>query len=245
MIVCKSCNAEIPPAFVHTIQLGTCPGCGSALFSDADKELLDELTTAMERMPNNPQGIAGWLMSNYHFTKIGDAVPTEKFHVKGQQKQPDSPTNKFLERTNAFKNIAATQSKTNSKLAAMAEAISTGNIDEEMYGSGSSEIKAPANAVETDEELIEMESVPVKYQAEALDRPSRALMTDAQLVDPKIQLSEDELNAAYLLAGGMDTGDVVSENPIVNKELHQQRMKRVLSQQNFESGGGFIRRAGG
>lgn len=252
MIICKSCNAEIPPAFVHAIQSGACPGCGSALFSEKDKELLDELTIAMEKMPNNPQGVAGWLISNYRFTKIGDAVPTEKFHVKGQKQQLDednNPSNKFLQRTNVYKNIAATQNKTNNKLAAMAAVIANGNIDEEMYGTGSSEITAPDDAPEIyeNEEVPDVAvtqiAAPIKYQMP--DRPSRALVTEAQLIDSKVSLSDEELAAAYALAGGLDTGEVVSDNPVVTRELHQQRMKRVLSQQNFESGGGFIRRSGG
>lgn len=240
---CISCQAAIPAEWVACIQSNSCPGCGGEIMDSSNKELLDELTAAMERMPNNPQGIVGWIMSNYKLIKIGDAVPAEKFHVKGQKESSQQP-NKFLQRTNAYKNIEATQNKTNSKLAVMAEAIANGNIENEMYGSGSSEIKAPEEIYE-EESVEEIENVPVQYQTQALERPSRALMTDAQLVDPKIQLSQEELNAAYLLAGGAGSEDFISDNPIVNKEMHQQRMKRVLSQQNFESGGGFIRRSGG
>ena len=60
---CMSCMAEIPPAWVNAIQRNECPGCGKAIMDEASKELLDELRSAMESMPNDPEGLAGWLLS--------------------------------------------------------------------------------------------------------------------------------------------------------------------------------------
>jgi hypothetical protein len=51
------------------------------------KGLMDELAGAITKMPNDVQGIVGWLLSNYEFNKIGDAVPTEKFHRKSSKKR--------------------------------------------------------------------------------------------------------------------------------------------------------------
>lgn len=108
---CGTCNAEIPPAWVHCLQTNICPGCGGSIMDDFEKELLSELKGAMERMPNNPEGIAGWLISNYKMVKIGDATPTE-FHVKRHNNEikneeidsssikikTDNPIHKFLAR---------------------------------------------------------------------------------------------------------------------------------------------------
>lgn len=80
---CMSCGANVPPEWVHSIQSNICPGCGGEIMNTATQDLLKELTDAIKRMPNDPAGIAGWLMSNYRFQKMGAAQPVEKFHRKG------------------------------------------------------------------------------------------------------------------------------------------------------------------
>jgi hypothetical protein len=80
---CMSCGANIPPEWVMAIQKNECPGCGGEIMSEPTQVLLQELTEAMERMPNDPQGVAGWLLSNYRFQKVGSGEPVEKFHRKG------------------------------------------------------------------------------------------------------------------------------------------------------------------
>ncbi len=80
---CMSCGADIPPQWVKAIETNSCPGCGGEIMGSATQDLLKELTNAMTQMPNDPQGIAGWLLSNYRFQKIGSAEPVEKFHRKG------------------------------------------------------------------------------------------------------------------------------------------------------------------
>jgi len=80
---CMSCGADIPPAFVHSISSNICGGCGGPIMNEATIELLKELTDAITRMPHDPAGVAGWLLSNYRFQKMGAAQPVEKFHHKG------------------------------------------------------------------------------------------------------------------------------------------------------------------
>lgn len=80
---CMSCGANVPPEWVHCIQSNICPGCGNEIMNSPTQELLQELTAAMERMPNDPQGVAGWLLSNYRFQKMGSGEPVERFHRKG------------------------------------------------------------------------------------------------------------------------------------------------------------------
>ena len=80
---CINCGANIPPEYVSAIANNICPGCNLEIMNEATKELLKELSDALARMPNDPQGIAGWLMSNYRFQKMGDGKPVEKFHRKG------------------------------------------------------------------------------------------------------------------------------------------------------------------
>ena len=138
---CVSCNAIIPPEFVHSIQANICPGCGCSIMNESDKDLLDELSGAMESMPNDPQGVAGWLLSNYRFQKIGDATPVEHFHRQGSQgnqsagpgydttnlKIAENPVDQFLGRTDYSNRVKDTQAKVgsmkNNKLAKLAQSI--------------------------------------------------------------------------------------------------------------------------
>lgn len=119
---CRSCDCEIPPAFVTAIANNSCPGCGSEIMSEGDKSLMDGLADALQRMPNDPQGIASWLLSNYRVIPLsaGKAEPVERFYrpiEKGQQteqtgelKQADNLYNKFLKRTD-FKGTPGLQEK--------------------------------------------------------------------------------------------------------------------------------------
>jgi hypothetical protein len=78
---CISCTADIPPQWVNAIERNECPGCGSKIMDDASQDLLHELKEAMAKMPNDPAGLAGWLLSNYSLRKVGTAEPTQ-FHRK-------------------------------------------------------------------------------------------------------------------------------------------------------------------
>ena len=81
---CMSCNADIPPQWVSCINENKCPGCGGSIMNLAEKELLVELREAMGKMPNDPEGLAGWLLTNYRLEKIGTAEPTNFHgHVRG------------------------------------------------------------------------------------------------------------------------------------------------------------------
>lgn len=118
---CISCGVDVPPIWVKAIELNSCPSCGSAIMNEATQDLLKELSDALTRMPNNPQGVAGWLLSNYRFQKMGDAVPVEKFHNKGSavgsvpgeindsQLKIAPRVNDFVKRNDAEKYVARTQ----------------------------------------------------------------------------------------------------------------------------------------
>lgn len=82
---CENCKVEIPPAWKKVIQSNECPACGKEIMTDKTKELLDEIKQAMERMPNDPEGLSGWLVSNYKMVKIGDASPTTFYGPNNRQ----------------------------------------------------------------------------------------------------------------------------------------------------------------
>ena len=88
---CISCQAPIHPEFVHSIKCNTCPACGGSMMNDAAQELLKELGEALVKMPNDPQGIAGWLLSNYELRKIGTGEPVNEFYGTPKQSKPGQP----------------------------------------------------------------------------------------------------------------------------------------------------------
>ncbi len=74
---CKSCGIEIPPVWVVALKSNICPSCGGEIMSSELQELITGLTEAMGKMPENPQGIACWLVSNYKLSKVNSYEPPE------------------------------------------------------------------------------------------------------------------------------------------------------------------------
>lgn len=115
---CMHCGADILPCYIAAIQNNTCPACADTIYNDETKTLIEDLSSALEKMPNDPQGIAGWLVSNYRFQKMGDGIPTEKFYRKGgsqsnfdeSQMKMDPTYNQFMKRGEASE-IAAKSEK--------------------------------------------------------------------------------------------------------------------------------------
>jgi hypothetical protein len=227
-----TCEADIPPAFVNAIAKNECAGCGGPIMTDDAKVLMDELADAMERMPNNSKGVAGWLLSNYRFSKIGDAQPVDKFHTKPdpkaavqqdnrQIKIAENPMHQFLKRTDAYKNIQENESKinANSKIAQMARSIADLEVEEQ-------QADAP--------EQYDQDEYDDEPPVERGPKRSRALLTGTDLVDS---------NAAPLTPGELAALAGTIGNQVDNTEeiLKLQRFKRVKAQQSV-LGGGPIRR---
>ena len=104
--ICNECGAGIPPEWKGAISKNECPGCLGTIMSEEQRELIAELGEAMEKMPNDPIGVAGWLVSNYNLSKVGDCAPIDKFHDKGnrtvakgpQQPQSEDKVSAFFKR---------------------------------------------------------------------------------------------------------------------------------------------------
>lgn len=227
---CMSCGANIPPEWIAAIKHNKCPGCDGKIFTDEAQELMTELATAMEQMPNNPQGIAGWLLSNYHIRKIGDAKPTEKFHTKQSvSSETDNnmkiAENPFLQRTNSYKQVMETQRKLNpnSQLAKLAQGITSVNADQTMYGS--------------EDNAISPEDLEAMAQGQGQGQGRQLVAAGETFVDPNVQpLSPDEL--AVISSIGQE------EDPQETQDvLNIQRMKRVKAQNAVLGGGGSFSRS--
>lgn len=109
-MICMTCGINVPPEFKQSILKNVCPGCDGEIMNPEGKILLDELKDAMNKMPNDPDGLAGWLLSNYQLVKIGSAQPVQQFYgprpVKNTAHEsneeikihPNATVNKFFER---------------------------------------------------------------------------------------------------------------------------------------------------
>lgn len=100
-MICSSCSIDLDPKWISCIQRNQCPNCDGPIMDEKSKQLLEELTQALIEIPNNPQGIAGWLLSKYHIEKISEEAPElPEFHEpkkRGSKKQ-GRVGNEFMKR---------------------------------------------------------------------------------------------------------------------------------------------------
>ncbi len=90
---CKNCSADVPPQWVHCINTNTCPSCGHELMTTDDLSVLAEVRDAMSQMPNNPEGVASWLISHYKLVRTGSGTPEPTVFHQGHQEVPVHNTN--------------------------------------------------------------------------------------------------------------------------------------------------------
>lgn len=215
---CNSCNADIPPSFVAVIAKNECPACSGPIMLEDTIELMSGLKSALEQMPNDPQGIAGWLLSNYRMQKVGSGEPTGFYGVKnGLQKGPngdhkdlkvaENPMQKFL------KNAGIDPNKQNN-YALLAAQINAGED-----GKDFSDLDDPQ-----DEEYLPENDDP-EYTKQALRTMINAPSGKKQLQ----KYAEPNLDDA-----GLED---------LHPALHEGRLKRLEAQRDLASGGvGKIRR---
>jgi len=84
---CISCGEDIPPKWVAVIEKNACPSCDGPIMTDDSILLKEELAEALAKMPNDPQGVTGWLLSNYRVQKIAEGEPVQRFNRPGAQQQ--------------------------------------------------------------------------------------------------------------------------------------------------------------
>lgn len=224
---CMTCNANIPPEWVAAIQANACPGCGGTIMDASAKELLDELREAIKRMPNDAEGLAGWILSNYQLQKVGTAEPTQ-FHRKpvenlqsphpaeGNLKIANNPVQAMLKRTGMSKEIEASR---HNALAALAKKIKSGSNKIE-----DGDFEPLEEESETEEET-DLSDVPLPFKI------SSALATSEEEADPMdVEEMESIMNASQ------ETGNA-------QRILDMQRRDRLRRQEIVSSGGGSFKRS--
>lgn len=213
-MICISCAAVINPEYKFAIQQGVCPGCGQAMYSEETKTLITELKEVLQKMPNDPEGLAGWFASNYEMKKIGSAEPTEFYSVKPKKLKKAKQEENDEEELDIEQKIANEKAKLFAKnagvpniknLESLAKKIKSGemaqtsltidDVPEEDYGSSDQDFE------NEDPEMASLENMMVNLKA------------------------SPTANAKDMQA------------------LEIQKLKRLQSKQNFKSGGGSFTRS--
>lgn len=227
---CMNCNAEISPQYVHAIANNICPGCGGSIYDDQTKEIYNELKEAMVRMPNDPVGLAGWLLDNYKLYKIGNAEPVERFYnnskdSKEVKEAKDSSKIKTasVEKTNEFFQRAGVSPQTKSKLpkdySVLVDQINSNISEDSMYG----------------EDEVEMMDESLSDEDFSAAREMNARFAEDELLIPGKPLAKSEMKELKaLLSKGASASDSLLEG---------ERMERLQRQENMLSGGGRFKRS--
>lgn len=224
--------------------------------NEAAKDLMAGLADALENMPNNPQGIAGWILSNFDIRKIGDAAPVERFHgdapqVPKTQSHPGSPHmapthDRYLgPKHEAARAIQAT----NAKLANLAQAIQ--GSQNGMYGGDeeSSEIVVPEEIDPNAPSRADIEAA-AELLGGSMTRSgssqNRGGGKPAKLKDLLASQTESLVNpnAESLSPEEIAQLDVIKNRGFSESNaLMKERMKRVDAQKKFDMGSGSFRRS--
>lgn len=255
---CMTCKADIPPQWVAAIQKNECPGCSGPIMDDASKELLIELKEAMAKMPNDCEGLAGWLLSNYHLQKIGTAEPTS-FHRKPSErpaqqgrklKIAENKVQEFLKR----KDPSIAKSIANQKdFAEIAEQINSGEISEDQYGN-EEELDFDTDEVLEDEEISEDDSdayEEAEYNRRNFKSKAKRLARTSLIV-PGSERPLSPAETASMMHSVAERGQGFDSNDSMPEALQAARFDRLKKQraisgggtEDFGSGKGTFRRGG-
>jgi hypothetical protein len=214
---CDSCDVEIPPAWSSVIAKNLCPNCEGPIMSDGTIELMVGLKTALEQMPNDPQGIAGWLLSNYQMRKIGDGAPTEFIGVKPKNASAGHIVNADgvkiagtpLER---FQKLAGIKVEAPEKYKALISEINGGILEDD---------RDEPQRQEREDHLPEADDP--EYTKQALKAMQGGNYSKEQLRRPSNEPDENE---------EIDLSDL-------HPGLHEDRIKRIKTQRELTFGGGI------
>jgi hypothetical protein len=225
-----NCNAEISPQYVHAIANNVCPGCGGSIYDDQTKEVYNELKEAMLRMPNDPVGLAGWLLDNYKLYKIGSAEPVDKFYnsnIKENKENKELKSSSKIktasaEKTSEFFQRAGVSPQTKSRLpkdySVLVDQINSNVSEDSMYG----------------EDEVEMVEDNLSDEDFSAAREMNARFSDEELLMPGKPLAKSEMKELKALLNKNSTAS--------DTFLEGERMERLQRQENMLSGtGGFKR----
>lgn len=213
---CLSCNVEIPPAWVACIQNNICPACGGNIMDTEAQEFLRELTDILAQLPNDPEGIAGWLLSNYQMKKVGDGEPTGFLGRKSKLGSGNDPGSMKMHHKKFFDNANID--------------IKTLNKNSERYKQMMLEISAGGGYEDLDEDQEEYEQEEPQqlepedeYEKKAVEQMKKFKFSKDKMAHLKKTMSEEQ---ADIPVGGNDLA----------KYFTNDRLKRIEDQNRIGSG---------
>jgi hypothetical protein len=199
---CVSCGEDIPPKWVVVIERNVCPSCDGPIMTSDAISLRDELADALMRMPNDPQGITGWLLSNYKVQKIGDAEPVERFSrpeqklAQSTQQSPSkgvgaegpelkefkiasSPYEEFLARTDFKNKVQETSANVRTKQDRMAQMAANIASVEDPYGENVNQNVSTPTPESDQEDYLALQHM--KSQAQSAPELSASALSPDQI----------------------------------------------------------------
>lgn len=212
--------------------------------NEKSQELLTELREAMEKMPNDPEGLAGWLLSNYQLQKIGDAQPVN-FYGRNQNQQQQQqqqggpmPANVKVNNNNIVQQMLARTGVAKS----LAQRPNLKDIVNQIH-----------NNIEADEQMLSQENFDEyddPYAGEYVEeyQPSpgmaRQALENNSLLSGESSAPMTPADAAAMIAALGGQANPSGEN--LHPVLQADRMKRLEAQRDVGSGlgAGKIRRSG-
>lgn len=237
-MLCESCKIEIPPAWKAAITSNNCPGCGGEIMNPKSKKLMNEIKEAISKMSNDPEGLAGWILSTFDLYPKGSIEPTV-FHGKKPINSSEEPVrtdlkwanNQFAKNAGVDKIIAK-----NSKFNTVIDAVNS-------IKNGNEVIDPKIQEEDLENEDFSPEDIKTIITNEAKTKGGKINFKDAMaaisgdnFIDPQAKISEDETQLAADIVSNMFNAD---ESSVLNNE----RMKKLRSQYNIQNGAGGFRRS--
>ncbi len=258
---CISCGEDIPPKWVAVIERNVCPSCDGPIMTSDAIQLKTELAEALAKMPNDPQGVTGWLLSNYKVQKIGSAEPVERFNRPGGTgpannhvpdpnfKHASNPYQELLERTHMAGRVNSAQAvalSNKDKIAAMR--ANMGNLPDPHDPVMSDDV-ASQEDYETARELMEQGIDPFNPSN---NRPgsSGGALTPQQIMNIQKQASRSADQGDLTGSGARSNVGYNNDDTLTDAELdlirmtgdagkeviHNQRARRIKAQDAITSG---------
>lgn len=245
---CISCNSPVPPEFKSAIKLNVCPACGGVIMNEATLDLLADIKDALEKMPNDPEGIAGWLLTHYEMRKIGSGEPVSQFYGPRPNVPQKSPkTSQFYQQAGSIEEKE--EMLRNSPRVAenkLQQFLQRANVQQQP--------KDKAFYATLAQQINEEPQYPEEQFADGQDPIDEANYPDytnaalgAMTTIEKPMSREEMREMQRRLASQAGEGEIGSEDawdPSLSPALNQDRLNRLQKQQAFQAGNGPIFRRG-
>lgn len=225
------------------------------------QELMTDLAEAMERMPSDPKGLAGWLLSNYRLRKIGSGEPVQQFYHDGAKRQPrpqqgndidtselrmaESPVDNLLKRTDYYNKVKETQALVQAakggkdkRMAALANSIQHAQ-ESDPHGLETSNDVSIEDEIQADSEDLQAYQEMAQKGENPFVEPTTPPLLALASQGARANISdEDPMNAPLL-----PHEQQLASTPQGQKVMLENRLKRAKAQSALQGGGdGAFRR---